>query len=68
MWMDGVEGSHEPYPHFVGVLESTARLWIGPYHTNGEVAAQIIPGSLPGSFSPITRRSLIHTVLFPSLS
>lgn len=38
-----------------------------PYHTNGEVAAQIIPESLPESFSPITRQSFIYTALLSSL-
>lgn len=61
--MDDVEGSREPYPNFVGVLESTAKALDLPYHTNGEVAAQIIPGSLPESFSPITRRTFIYFFL-----
>lgn len=37
--MGDVEGSREPYPHFVGVLDSVARLWI--YRATQMVRSQL---------------------------
>jgi hypothetical protein len=65
--MGDVEGSREPYPHFVGGTRICGKALDLPYYTNGEVTAQAIPESLPEISSPITCLNFVYARLLPSL-